>query len=74
MSLLRRLVTENELTIICAIHDLNLAARYSDKLVVMKDGKIVRIGEPWKILTRELLRKIFNIEEKSTATKNRGRR
>ncbi|MCD6236105.1 MAG: ABC transporter ATP-binding protein [Thaumarchaeota archaeon] len=64
MSLLRRLVMENELTIICAIHDLNLAARYSDKLLVMKNGRIVRIGEPWKILTRKLLREVFNIEAK----------
>jgi iron complex transport system ATP-binding protein len=44
------------------LHDLNLAARYCDFLVVMKDGQVVATGTPRAVITPDLLRDVFEIE------------
>lgn len=64
MNLLRELVDELKLTIICAIHDLNLAARYSDRIILIKDGRIKSVGKPRDVLTRDNLREVFKIDAK----------
>jgi iron complex transport system ATP-binding protein len=43
------------------LHDLNLAARYADHLVAMRDGRIVAQGPPREILTAELLADVFGL-------------
>ena len=45
-----------------AIHDLNLAAGYSDSLVMLKDGKVHAIGDPLSLLTKDNIRSIFGVE------------
>jgi len=64
MNLLKELVEKLGLTIICAIHDLNLAARYSDKIILINDGKIKSMGKPVEVLTEENLREVFKVEAK----------
>jgi len=64
MNLLKELVKKLGLTIICAIHDLNLAARYSDKIILINGGRIKGIGRPIEVLTKENLRDVFKIEAK----------
>lgn len=49
-------------TIIMVLHDINLAARFSDYIIAMKDGNIVKIGSPHEIITPPILRKVFHIE------------
>jgi iron complex transport system ATP-binding protein len=44
------------------LHDLNLAARYCDYLIVMKDGQIVSSGTPSAVIAPELLRDGFEVE------------
>ncbi len=48
--------------VLAVLHDLNLAAMYCDKLYVMKAGNIVACGQPHKILTRELIREVYEID------------
>jgi iron complex transport system ATP-binding protein len=43
------------------LHDLNLAARYSDVVVVMKDGEIVAQGGPAETITPDLLGEVFGL-------------
>ena len=38
------------------LHDLNLAARYADHLVAMRDGRVVATGPPSEVVTEELVR------------------
>ena len=57
LTLLKNLNKEKNTTIILVIHDINLACRYSDKIVLMDDGKILSEGNPEEVITRE------NIEE-----------
>ncbi|MCR4818553.1 MAG: ABC transporter ATP-binding protein [Fretibacterium sp.] len=44
------------------MHDLNLAARYCDRLYVMKDGKVFAHGTPQDVLTPELIRDVYHVE------------
>jgi iron complex transport system ATP-binding protein len=44
------------------LHDLNLAARYADHLVAMREGKVVAAGTPAEIVTPELVRDVFGLD------------
>lgn len=62
LELLYRLNQENHKTIIMVLHDLNLAARFSDCLVAMKDGEIKYQGSAKEIMTDAILKDIFHIK------------
>ena len=47
--------------VVGALHDLHLAAMYADLLVVMKAGRIKRIGAPRDIITEEMLAHIYSV-------------
>lgn len=48
-------------TIVLVLHDLNLAARYADTLVFLREGKIVTHGEPIELMDAELIASVFGI-------------
>lgn len=49
-------------TIVLVLHDVNLASRYADHLIAMKDGAVVAEGAPDAILTAERVREVFGLE------------
>ena len=49
------------LTIVAAIHDLNIAAMYCDRLVAIKDGDIVGMGTPQELLTEEFIYDLYEV-------------
>jgi iron complex transport system ATP-binding protein len=59
MDLMEKLKKEKGLTIIMVSHDVNLAAMYGDRLLILKDGNVVGIGTPGEILTYETLEKAY---------------
>lgn len=61
MSRLRELSRDNCLVIV-ALHDLALAARYADRLVALKDGRLVGEGAPDTVLASQMLRDVFDVE------------
>jgi iron complex transport system ATP-binding protein len=62
LDLVVRLNRERGRTVVMVLHDLNLAARYSDVVVVMNRGTIVEQGEPAGTVTPELLASVFGLE------------
>ena len=62
LDLVARLNLERGRTVAMVLHDLNLAARYSDLVVVMKDGVITAQGTPTDIFTVELLADVFGLD------------
>jgi iron complex transport system ATP-binding protein len=62
LDLVTRLRHDRDRTVVMVLHDLNLAARYSDTVVVMKDGRIVEEGDPASIITVDLLETVFGLE------------
>ena len=61
ISLVRKMVDDG-LTAIAAIHDLQMAARYCDRLVLMKNGKILAKGSPEEVLTPETIQVSFGVK------------
>ena len=61
LDLVTRLNRERERTVVMVLHDLNLAARYSDLIVVMKDGVVAAQGAPHEVFTPELLAATFGL-------------
>ncbi|MFN8540859.1 MAG: ABC transporter ATP-binding protein [Thermomicrobiales bacterium] len=62
LDLVRVLNREEGRTVVMILHDLNLAARYANWLVAMKDGAIVAAGPPSAVISDALLRDVFAIE------------
>ncbi len=62
LELVGRLHTERGRTVVVVLHDLNLAARYAERLVAMKDGVLVASGTPEEVLTEQLLAEVFELE------------
>ncbi|MDI9495228.1 MAG: ABC transporter ATP-binding protein [Bacillota bacterium] len=62
LELIRQLNETLEITVVMVLHDLNQAARYSDNMLVIHEGKLLEYGEPCKIVNKGLLKNIFKIE------------
>ncbi|WP_069160912.1 ABC transporter ATP-binding protein [Nocardia altamirensis] len=62
LDLVDRLHEDLGRTVVMVLHDLNLAIRYSDELLVMRDGRIVARGRPSDIVTVDLLREVFDLD------------
>lgn len=43
-------------------HDINLAVRYADNLIAMRDGKIKTSGEPHNVVTAQMMHDVFSIQ------------
>jgi iron complex transport system ATP-binding protein len=61
LRLLRTLNRETGRTIVTVLHDLNLACRYSDHLVVMCDGEVLAEGAPVEVVTAALVERAFGL-------------
>ena len=48
--------------VLVILHDLNLAAQYGDKILILKNGKVSALGVPEKILTPEIIRETFGVK------------
>jgi iron complex transport system ATP-binding protein len=62
LELVRYLNAEHGLTVVMVLHDLNQAARYAGRVVVLKEGAVYAQGAPYGVLTSETLREVFGIE------------
>lgn len=62
LRVIREMVTENDLTVIAAIHDLNLAAAFCDNCLVLQDGQVVANADVESVFTKETLEKVFSVE------------
>lgn len=61
-NLIREITWSRGMITLVAIHDLNLAARYADRIVVMDKGRIYATGEPSEILTPEMINTVYNVK------------
>ncbi len=58
----RRLAGERNITDVCVLHDLSLAARFAERILFLKDGRLVADDACSKMMTSEMLGRIYNIE------------
>ncbi len=62
MMLIKEAVTTTEITAIMAIHDINLAARYCEEMILLSKGRIFATGRPETVLTGTNIEAVFGIE------------
>ncbi|MCL7747071.1 ABC transporter ATP-binding protein [Halalkalibacter alkaliphilus] len=62
MKVLRRMVDELGKTIVIVLHDINFASCYSDFIVALKDGRIVREGPAQEIINNAVLKEIYDMD------------
>lgn len=62
LELLKKLNQEKGTTIVMVLHDVNLASRYSDYLLAMKEGEVLAYGTPEKVLTSQTLAECFQVD------------
>jgi len=59
LDLVRSLKGDKALTVLCVLHDLNLASQYCDKILLMYKGRIVKFGTPKEVLNYETIEHVF---------------
>jgi len=62
MDLLKEICLKNRLVVLAVFHDFNLAARYCDYAILLKDGKIVAIGRIDEVLSSENIKRVFQVD------------
>lgn len=62
LNLVSRLASDHQLAVVIAIHDLTLAARYCDRLMLLRDGQVFACDAPNSVLTPENLQTVFGID------------
>ena len=60
--MLMELVKTLDVTVISAIHDLNIAAAYCDRIYILKDVVLEACGTPAEVLTTEMIKKIYKVD------------
>ena len=72
LDIVRRLNHELGRTVVMVLHDLNLAARYADYLVVLHDGQVAAQGTPREVVNPHMLRSVFGVEAEITPDPRTG--
>ena len=62
MQTVRKIVRERKVSAVITIHDLNLASRYADGIVILKDGVIFASGSADSVLTKENIKEAYGVE------------
>jgi len=62
MKILRKLVDELGRTVVIVLHDINFASVYSDRIVALKNGKLVKNGPTHEIINSDALREIYDMD------------
>ena len=60
LSLVKKLAKENSLTVVIALHDLNLAARFADRIALLVNGELKALGTPWQVLKADILAEAYS--------------
>ena len=61
LELVNQLNEKYGLTIVMVLHDINQALRYSDHIILMKDGRIIAEGAPREVITKEVIKDVYGV-------------
>lgn len=70
LELIKTITKRKNITTILILHDLNLAARFADKIVILNNGKVYKYGEPEEVLTPDTIKEVYKVE--AIVTNNNG--
>jgi iron complex transport system ATP-binding protein len=66
LSIIKDLTRSRQLSVIMAMHDLNLASRFSDRMIMLKHGSIFAVGTPKSVLTEENIESVYGVKSHVT--------
>ena len=69
LSLIKKYVKSKDIACLLVLHSINLASRYSDKIVLLKDGSIYKEGKPIDIINEENLLNVYHVNIEKTVSK-----
>ena len=72
MKRIQTFTTAGDVVTVGVVHDLNLAARFADQILMMNNGRIVAHGTPAEVLTTERISQVFGVEPTMVQTKDSG--
>jgi iron complex transport system ATP-binding protein len=72
MKRIRSFTTGTNVVTVGVVHDLNLAARFADQILILNGGRIVAHGTPADVLTTERIRQVFGVEPMMVQTADSG--
>lgn len=61
-NMMQRLARDWPMAVLCVSHDINLASRFADELVLMRSGQVVAAGKPEQVIRRDVLAKAYDVE------------
>lgn len=70
--MMRRLAHDWPLAVVCVSHDVNVASRHADQLVLMREGKIIAAGTPAETIREDLLSRAYDVQVELIATPDNG--
>ncbi|WP_276813877.1 ABC transporter ATP-binding protein [Desulfurococcus amylolyticus] len=62
LNLIKSLSVDRRLTVMMSLHDLTQAYRFSDKVIILKNGRVYAVGEPDKVLNEEIIEKVYGVK------------
>ena len=62
--MLKKLSIDKQILVIMICHDINIAAKYSDEIILLHGGTVFDVGVPEKVITEDNLRKVYGVESK----------
>lgn len=62
LELIKEIADKMSMTIVMVLHDINQAARYSDEIIVMKDGTVMAQGTPKATINEKTMREVFSLK------------
>jgi iron complex transport system ATP-binding protein len=62
LKLIRSLTKDRKLVTIASLHDINLALRFSDKVILMKNGRVFAMGTPEEVITAENISEVYGVK------------
>lgn len=62
LNTIQTLVRKNNTSAVMVLHDLELASRYADRIILMKQGEVYATGHPSAVLTEQNLQQVYGIE------------
>lgn len=70
LKMCQNLSHQKQMTVVTTLHDINMAARFSDLMILMRGGEIVEIGTPDQVMTPEILKSVYDVEAHITQLEN----
>ena len=62
LELIKSLVISEKIVAVAVLHDLNLTSQFADKVILLKEGRLLETGKPAQVFNPELIEKVFDIK------------